>query len=78
MPDEITEVCKGKGDVLYECADTFDAEGLKKAFHSVARLPVDVLATDTDMASENGLPAGLHAFRFVRPEVRVILLVNRR
>lgn len=78
MPDGITEVCKGKGDVLYECTGTFDAEGLKKAFHSVARLPIDVLVTDTDASSENGLLAGLHAFRIVRPEARVILLVNRR
>jgi len=78
MPNEITEACRGKGDVLYECAGTFDAEGLKKVFHSVARLPVDVLVTDTDASSENGLLAGLHAFRIVRPEARVILLVNRR
>lgn len=78
MPGEIAEACKSNGDVLYESAGTFDGEGLKKAFHSVARLPVDVLVTDTDVASEDGLLAGLHAFRFVRPEARVVLLVNRR
>jgi hypothetical protein len=78
MPREITETCKSKGDVLYECGGTFDAEGIKKVFHSVARLPVDVLVTDTDASSENGLLAALHAFRIVRPEARVIFLVNRR
>jgi hypothetical protein len=37
-----------------------------------------VLVTDTDASSENGLLASLHAFRIVRPEARVIFLVNRR